>query len=899
MAIGTSVLGHRKAFGTRFLAVLTLALAACSGDGPSDPGQLPVQYGSLVVTIGGLPSAAAANVTVTGPGGFTRVLTSTTTLNALAAGSYSIIVADVTHDGSTFTGSPTSQSIVVAAGATVNAPGVSYAIVTGSLSIALGGLPQSATAQVVVSGPDGFTRTVTEATNITGLKPGSYMVEAREVQTPNAKYAAAYGTQQVIIAASVTPSQVQITYALATGSLTININGLPQGTNAAVTVTGPGYSSQVTASTVIENLAPGVYNVSATNVIAGTLYQPAPPSQGIVITASAEPAVANIFYVSAGTTLSVNVAGLPVNVPASITVTGPNGFSNNLTGTQVISSVAPGSYTITAAPVGGSCTTYTPVPLTQTVTVINGLSTTATVDYSSSAGGLNLCVDGAYITQSVQTYDNSVPLVAGRNALLRVFVRANTVNSVQPSVRVRFFSGATLVNTLTIQAPGASVPTTIDEGTITSSWNATLTGASLQPGLRMLVDVDPTNAVAESSENDNSLPANGTAAPLDIRAVSTLMVRLVPIIQSARGDTGRVNESNKVNFITPMMKMFPVATIDADIRLPYTYTGPELTSGGGNWNGLLNELNALRITEPSGRSYYGVVRVGYTSGVAGLGYIGLPAAIGWDHQPSGTEVMAHELGHNFGRLHSPCGNPSGVDSHYPYPNAVIGAYGYDVFAGVPKANTIRDLMGYCDPPWISDYTYKGIMTFRASNPVVAGGTAPSTRGLLVWGRIEHGQPMLEPAIEVDAPPTLPSRPGPYRLEGFGAGGQALFTLSFAGDRIADTPDPNDDTFAFVVPLSQLRGVNLERLRFSALGRQVEQRGGGASTIPVAQRTASGRVRVTWDASAARMALVRDARTGTILSFARGGTVDLPANADDLDVTLSNGVHSIRARVRPR
>ena len=78
---------------------------------------------------------------------------------------------------------------------------------------------------------------------------------------------------------------------------------------------------------------------------------------------------------------------------------------------------------------------YTPVPLTQTVTVTNGLSTAATVGYSTSGGGLNLCVDGAYITQAVQTFDNSVPLVAGRNALLRVFVRANTANSAQPAVR--------------------------------------------------------------------------------------------------------------------------------------------------------------------------------------------------------------------------------------------------------------------------------------------------------------------------------------------------------------------------------------------------------------------------------------------------------------------------------
>jgi hypothetical protein len=260
--------------------------------------------------------------------------------------------------------------------------------------------------------------------------------------------------------------------------------------------------------------------------------------------------------------------------------------------------------------------------------------------------------------------------------------------------------------------------------------------------------------------------------------------------------------------------------------------------------------------------------------------------------------MAHEMGHNFGRLHSPCGNPSGVDPFYPYSGASIGVYGYDVFAGVPKVPAMRDLMSYCDPPWISDYTYKGIMNFRASNPMVTTISgriaAQSSRGLLIWGRIEGGQLILEPAIEVDAPPSLPSINGPHRLEAFGAAGEALFSLSFAGDRIADLPDPDDETFAFVVPVSQLRGISLDRVRFSARGQQVEQRGTGGSAVPVAQRMPSGRVRVTWDATAARMALVRDARTGAILSFARGGAVDLPAAA-----TLSNGVRSLRARVRPR
>jgi hypothetical protein len=882
---------------------VAVAVAGCSGENPSDPGPLPAQFGSLVVTISGLPTAASASVTVTGPGTFSRVVTATTTLSTLAAGTYTIAVADVTHDGAIYGGSPVGQSISVSAGATATASSIGYVLASGSLSVTFSGLPQSTPAPIVISGPDGYSRTISEPANLSALKPGAYSIEAREVQLTNGRYAGSPATQQVDVLASLTAAQAHVNYAIASGSMALNIAGLPTGAPGAVTITGPGsYSASFTSSATIDNLTPGTYTVAATNVTSGSLFVPTPAGQQVVITASAEAVVVNVSYVSTGTSLNVQILGLPANMSGSVTIAGPNGYAQSLIASQLLIGVPAGSYTITAAAVGATCTTFAPLPPTQTVSVGAGQTASASVTYSSGVGGLNLCIDGAYVTQSVQAYDNSVPLVAGRNGLLRVFVRASGPNSALPAVRARFYSGATLVNTVMIPAPVASVPTSVDEATLSSSWNVQVSGASLQPGLRILLDVDPANAVAEGNETDNMLPANGIPATMDVRTVSALSVRLVPVIQAARGDTARVSESNKANFILPMQKMFPVATIDADVRAPYTYNGAELTSGGTNWTGLLSEINAVRMAEATGRVYYGVVRVGYTSGVAGLGYIGVPAAIGWDYQPSGTEVMAHELGHNFGRLHAPCGSPAAVDDFFPYAGGTIGVFGYDIFSGLVKLPVVRDLMSYCDPTWISDYTYKAILNFRAANPMTVNArisTAAVRRGLLVWGRIEQGRLVLEPGFEVDAPAALPPRGGPNRLEGFGPSGEVLFSLAFAGDRVADSPDPNDETFAFVIPMSQLRGVDLDRLRFSALGRQVEQRRTGGGAIPSAQRTAPGRVRVTWNASAARAAMVRDARTGEVLSFGRGGVVDLPTASDDLEVTLSDGVRSVRSRIRPR
>jgi hypothetical protein len=878
-------------------------VVACSGDSPSDPGPQAAQYGSLVVTVSGLPTGASANVTVTGPGGFSRTVTATTTLTQLSAGAYTVAASDVTLDGSTYSGAPSTQTYQLAAGATVTTPSVSYAIATGALSVTLAGLPQATTAAIIISGPESYSRTLAAATDIVGLKPGTYLIEAREVQAPNARYTATSSTQQVVVVASPAPSVAHVVYALASGSLQVNITGLPQGVNANVSVRGPaGYSVTITAETVIDNLTPGTYTVTGLDVVSGTLFQAVPTSQQVVVDASLQATVANVIYISTGTSLNVVVNGLPAGVNGAVTVSGPNGYTKQLTGSQLLTGVVPGSYTVIASVLALTCVTYSPSPPSQTVTVVAGQSTNATIAYATGGGGVNFCIDGAYITQAVQSYDNLVPLIAGRNALLRVFVKASTTNSAQPSVRARFYNqGGTLISTMTLTPPTASVPTAIDEATLGSSWNTQLSGSVIQPGLRMLLDVDPTNAITEPNESDNSFPANGTPVALDVRTVSPLNVTIVPIIQSARGDTGRVTEANKANFILPTQRMFPVATVNADIRTPYTYTGAELQSGGGNWVGLLNEINALRITEATGKMYYGMVRVGYTSGVAGLGYIGLPAAMGWDYQPTGTEVMAHELGHNFGRLHAPCGGPQGPDGAYPYTGAVINLFGYDIFSGQLKLPVLRDLMSYCDPPWISDYTYKGILDYRASNPMVVAArtTSATQKGLLVWGRIVQGQLVLEPGIEVDAPATLPARGGSHRVEGFGPSGETLFSLSFNGDRVADAPDPNDQTFAFGVPMSQLRGVALNRLRFSALGRQVEQRGSGGGAIPAAERTAPGHVRVSWNPANARVALVRDARTGQVLTIARGGSVDLQTPSDDLEITLSDGVKSTKSRIRPK
>lgn len=67
----------------------------------------------------------------------------------------------------------------------------------------------------------------------------------------------------------------------------------------------------------------------------------------------------------------------------------------------------------------------------------------------------------------------------------------------------------------------------------------------------------------------------------------------------------------------------------------------------------------------------------------------------------------------------------------------------------------------------------------------------------------------------------------------------------------------------------------------------------------ARRTGTGMVQLQWNAAAYPMALVRDAATGEILSFARRGDATIAVAGRDLDVTYSDGVRSRQERVTPQ
>jgi hypothetical protein len=378
-------------------------------------------------------------------------------------------------------------------------------------------------------------------------------------------------------------------------------------------------------------------------------------------------------------------------------------------------------------------------------------------------------------------------------------------------------------------------------------------------------------------------------------------VRFVPVYQRVNGRQGNVTYTNKDAFLTATMKLHPLAAYDADLHAPYPTDAPAVDADNRNnaWTTILSQLDALRAVEPSSRYYFGVINPSYTSGVAGIGYIGGKTALGWDKNGADW-VAAHEWGHNWGRKHAPCGGPApnSIDGNYPYSGGAIGVYGLDLATLTLKPPSSADMMGYCNNEWVSDYTYESVLAWREAQPDVASAFAQAMQPcLLVWGRIENGRPVLEPAFQVVTRPSLPSRTGPYSVEGRDAAGGRLFHVSFTPQEVADDPHGGRH-FAFAVPLQPDRAGRLDLIRLSAPGQAaVSVRASAAAALDLrTERPAPGRVSVRWNASARPMVMVRDPATGQVLSFGRGGSADIATDRDNLEVQLSNGVTSRSVRV---
>jgi hypothetical protein len=108
----------------------------------------------------------------------------------------------------------------------------------------------------------------------------------------------------------------------------------------------------------------------------------------------------------------------------------------------------------------------------------------------------------------------------------------------------------------------------------------------------------------------------------------------------------------------------------------------------------------------------------------------------------------------------------------------------------------------------------------------------------------------------------------------------------------------------MIPVSEAAQARLATLRVRGKGRAVERAARGSqAALDAAAAAASvrangvGRARVQWNATAYPLVVVRDATSGEVLSFARGGSADVAASGSDVEVVFSDGVRSASRKVK--
>lgn len=208
-------------------------------------------------------------------------------------------------------------------------------------------------------------------------------------------------------------------------------------------------------------------------------------------------------------------------------------------------------------------------------------------------------------------------------------------------------------------------------------------------------------------------PEQGEAA-LGARAMGPIKIHIVPF--SVAGFVPETTPAILDGFAQAIRAMYPVTEVILTV-------GNVFNDGGTvDMGAHLVRLGELRDAEkpPKDVYYFGLIsgaasRENFceecptgTSEAGGITSVGFAVGAAFGDELS-ESTLVHELGHMHGRKHAPCGTTSLLDDEFPYPNADITVEGYDYRTESFIPATRKDVMGTCQPRWVSDYTYRAFI----------------------------------------------------------------------------------------------------------------------------------------------------------------------------------------------
>jgi hypothetical protein len=339
-------------------------------------------------------------------------------------------------------------------------------------------------------------------------------------------------------------------------------------------------------------------------------------------------------------------------------------------------------------------------------------------------------------------------VVQGKKAFLRTFVEPLTGYRPRLLRAVLSIDNDGQITQLTADKTLTSAST--DEAA-ESTFDFTIDGALIGPNTQLSVAIlEPSCPAPSPAAAGARVPAAGLQA-LGTARIGTLRVVLVPVDIGGRvPDTGAAQLA-KIH--DELLAYYPVADVEVTTHAPIVWASAVRADSSG-WTELLNEIGRQRQRDAPARDiyYFGLVTPAasfreYCGAACVLGmapqttFVSSPDQIGlglgYVNANTYTTVV-HEIGHAHGRGHAPCaeggGSIQGVDERFPYSDGEIGSWGWDSRSGQLMSPTrYTDVMGYCDPTWISDFNYEALAT--RSRRVNTAANILTTKAATTWQRV--------------------------------------------------------------------------------------------------------------------------------------------------------------------
>jgi hypothetical protein len=411
----------------------------------------------------------------------------------------------------------------------------------------------------------------------------------------------------------------------------------------------------------------------------------------------------------------------------------------------------------------------------------------------------DLSVAGLEVVQSIQDLNNSVPLVAGKPTVLRIYADSGMAPEVGGvPVEVKAYRDGSLLGS--------------KQGTLTArplvDWDwvragdegglgIRLDGAWLSGTVTLTVELNAQHTISESTFSNNQVTYT-----LGFKERKPLHIGLAPI--EYRPDPGveprMVPTAELPSLVQFLHKTYPVSEVRVSLLPPVWWPYRMMGNPNEEQQGLalLKELTWLwgwyRANAEPGQGVDQVAGVFPAECDAG-GDITLSSAsdprwfggkgvASFLCSGSGSE-LAHVVAHNLGLYH-PC-NPELIadccgaghgylpgmpPQDWPYADASIQEYGFDSIENAVVLRTTPDLMTWCGPRWLSPHNYNKLYKANGVPQPPAGGSGgnpplAATDYLLAGGLVyTDGVVSFDPFWQITSaePPLDPPEGSDYCLE---------------------------------------------------------------------------------------------------------------------------------------